>query len=77
MTSIGLVVEGLIDRFAAERVLVERGLSVDPSRIIVTGGKQRFDARLAKYNEAARLAPWLALRGCGSRRRRLSGRSPS
>lgn len=62
MSLIGLVVEGLTDRYAAERLLAVRGLQVDPNRVIVTGGKQRFDARLAKYNEAAKFAPWLALR---------------
>ena len=62
MSLIGLVVEGSTDRHAAERLLAARKLEVDPYRVIVTGGKNRFDARLAKYNEAAKFAPWLALR---------------
>lgn len=62
MSSIGLIVEGSTDRYAAERLLATRDLRVDLARVIVTGGKQRLDARLAKYNEAAKFAPWLALR---------------
>lgn len=62
MPLIGLVVEGATDRIAAEYLLAARNLEVDPHRVVVTGGKQRFDARLARYNQAARLAPWLALR---------------
>jgi hypothetical protein len=63
---IGLVVEGATDRVAVERLLAARGLEVDPGRLVITGGKQRFDARLAKYNQAARLGPWLALRDTDS-----------
>jgi hypothetical protein len=59
---IGIVVEGTTDRFAAQRLLAACDLQVDASRVIVTGGKQRFDARIAKYNEAAKFLPWLALR---------------
>ena len=62
MPSVGLVVEGQIDRVAAGIILATRNLSVDPNRVIVTGGKNRFDARLSKYNQAALLNPWLALR---------------
>lgn len=62
MPLIGLVVEGFTDRAAAERLLEIRGLQTDPNRVVVTGGKQRFDDRLIRYNQAARLAPWLALR---------------
>lgn len=59
---IGVVVEGQIDRVAVESILATRSLAIDPHRVIVTGGKQRFDARLATYNLAARHGPWLALR---------------
>jgi hypothetical protein len=62
VAAIGLVVEGPTDRAAAERLLAFRDLAVDPHRVVVTGGKQRFDDRLPRYNQAARLAPWLALR---------------
>jgi len=43
-------------------VLRTRGLDVDARRVKVTNGKQEFNRRLAKYNEAARHAPWLAVR---------------
>lgn len=43
-------------------VLRTRGLHVDPRRVKVTSGKQEFDRRLPKYNQAARHAPWLAVR---------------
>ncbi len=56
------MVEGLVDRVAAESILAARSRAVDPRRIIITRGKQQFDARLAKYNFAARHGPWLALR---------------
>jgi hypothetical protein len=59
---VGLVVEGQVDHVAAERVLEARGVHVDRHRVIVTGGKTQFDARLPKYNQAARQMPWLALR---------------
>lgn len=69
--------EGRIDQVAVQRLLSTREHSVDPHRVIVTGGKQRFDARLVKYNEAARHGPWLALRdldndadGCAASLRR-------
>lgn len=62
MGSVGLVVEGQVDRVAADSILATRGLRVDPNRVIITGGKSRFDARLSKYNQAALLGPWLALR---------------
>jgi len=59
---IGVVVEGQIDRVAVENILATRSLAVDPNRVIITGGRRRFDARLTKYNLAARHGPWLALR---------------
>lgn len=59
---IGVVVEGQIDRVAVGCVLATRSLAVDPNRVIITRGKQRFDARLVNYNQAARHGPWLALR---------------
>lgn len=62
MNSIGIVVEGLIDRVAVERILQTRSLTVDTSRVVITRGKSTFDARISKYNEAARHGPWLALR---------------
>ncbi|RBY80540.1 hypothetical protein DQ238_08100 [Geodermatophilus sp. TF02-6] len=58
----GLVVEGETDRVAMTAVLRTRGLEVDPRRVKVTRGKQEFDRRVAKYNQAARHAPWLAVR---------------
>lgn len=59
---IGVVVEGATDRAAAESLLAARNLEVDPRRVVITGGKQRFDARLASYNRAAAHGSWLALR---------------
>lgn len=38
VADVGLVVEGQIDRFAAECLLKARGLTVDPHRIVVTQG---------------------------------------
>ena len=35
---------------------------MDPYRVIITGGKIKFDARLCNYNQAARHGAWLALR---------------
>lgn len=43
-------------------VLRACGVQVDPRRVRVTDGKQEFGRRLPKYNEAARHAPWLAVR---------------
>lgn len=59
---IGVVVEGQTDRVAVANVLATRSLVIDPNRVVITNGKQRFDARLPKYNLAARHGPWLALR---------------
>lgn len=62
VAAIGVVVEGLTDRVALENILATRSRTLDPHRVIITGGKQQFDTRLAKYNLAARHGPWLALR---------------
>lgn len=62
MTTVGLVIEGAIDRIAGERILQSRGLVADPDRTIVTNGKVRFDARIASFNQAARFSPWFAIR---------------
>jgi hypothetical protein len=59
---VGLVVEGHVDRIAAEKVLASRGVAVDPMRVIITQGRTRFDARIASYNQAARHGGWFALR---------------
>lgn len=59
---IGLVVEGVTDRAAGERLLAVHDLAVDERRVVVTGGKQRFDSRIHAYNEAAKHGAWLALR---------------
>lgn len=59
---IGLIVEGLTDRAAGERLLAVHDLTVDERRVIVTGGKRRFDSRIRAYNGAARHGAWLALR---------------
>jgi hypothetical protein len=58
--SVGLVVEGQVDRVAGEVILKTRGLAV--GQAIITGGKTTFDRRLAKYNQAARHGAWLAIR---------------
>lgn len=59
---VGIVVEGVVDRRAVQRILASRSLTADPARTIDTRGTGTFDARLATYNAAARHGAWLALR---------------
>lgn len=62
MSTVGLVVEGHVDRVVCEKLLRSRDVAVDPRRIIITNGKSKLDARLAHYNKAARHGGWLVLR---------------
>ena len=59
---VGVVVEGTSDLAAVRVLLASRGVSVDPARSIVTGGKKRLDARLTAFNAAARHGQWFVLR---------------
>lgn len=60
MPLINVVVEGLVDRFAVERLAAAAGLDI--GRVVVTNGKDSFNRRLPKYNAAARHSSWLAVR---------------
>ena len=62
MTAVGIVVEGLNDRTAADRLLAAAGHQVDPVRVVVKRGKTQLDPVLASINRAAVHLPWLVLR---------------
>lgn len=55
-----VVVEGVGDEPVARRLLDAVGLEAGPMHS--AGGTPKLDSRLASYNHAARLAPWLVLR---------------
>lgn len=59
-----VVVEGDSDSEAARSVLRAAGLDV--SRIVVVGGKAKLDARLSKYNQAAKNSRWIVFRDSDS-----------
>lgn len=52
--------EGVVDEVVIRSVLSSRDL--EPAHVIITGGKSTLDARIARYNQAARLQPWLVVR---------------
>lgn len=57
--SISIAVEGDLDDAVLRKVLQSVGIEV--TRSYVMGGKDRLRLNLARYNEAARFAPWVAL----------------
>lgn len=57
---INIVVEGESDRETAKAVV--RAAGRNPSRVVVTGGTGRMDARIASYNRAAAQYPWVVFR---------------
>ena len=59
-TVITLAVEGMVDAAVAGRVCDHLGLI--PGPVYGNRGKNNLDKRLAGFNNAARLAPWLVLR---------------
>jgi hypothetical protein len=61
MSYITVAVEGSSDAAIAQTLCSAAGLTLARAPI-VAGGKGKLDPRLAGYNNAARLSPWLVLR---------------
>lgn len=59
MVTISAAVEGIVDEAVARRLIEHVG--AHPGPIYVKEGKPRLKERLAGYNQAARLGPWLVL----------------
>lgn len=62
---INIVVEGVSDTAAAERVVKSAGHLV--GRVRVAGGKTRLDPKIPNYNLAARQEPWVVFRDSDSK----------
>lgn len=61
---INAAVEGPSDEGAVRAVIIAAGHSV--GRIIAKGGKPKLDRDIPKYNQAAKVAPWVVLRDSDS-----------
>jgi hypothetical protein len=59
-TEVTAVVEGTLDKAVLARIA--DWVNVPVGIVHVKGGKSLIDRRLASYNEAARLSPWIVLR---------------
>lgn len=57
---VSLAVEGVSDAVVLQRICKSLKLQVGPT--FIANGKNRLDARLSGYNNAARYSPWLVVR---------------